>query len=159
MPRNDMCMNIFKLETIQVLPITLSEAWDFFSNPLNLAQITPPELGLQIKGHFDEKVHNGMLIEYTVRPLFGIPLPWLSEIKHVVEPFSFVDEQKVGPYKLWYHYHAFKQVEGGVEVKDIVHYALPLSLIAPLLNHLIVRQKLERIFSYRREVLNVKFKR
>jgi ligand-binding SRPBCC domain-containing protein len=35
------------LERSQFLPITLNDAWEFFSSPRNLARITPPEIGLR----------------------------------------------------------------------------------------------------------------
>jgi len=153
-------MKVFKFERTQVLPISIEKAWEFFSNPLNLAEITPPSLSLRIKGNFNGRTTNGMIIEYTVSPLLGIKMDWVSEIKHVQEPFFFVDEQRAGPYKFWYHQHYFKAIgKDLVEVVDVVHYALPLGILAPLLNKYIVHDKLVGIFNFRKYVLEQKFAR
>jgi len=150
-------MKIFKLERSQELPLTLDEAWHFFSNPQNLSLITPPNLGLNIKGQFKGEIYNGMMIEYTVKPIGGMVMDWVSEIKHVNKPYLFVDEQRTGPYKIWYHQHFFKQKGNKVEVIDVVYYALPLGLFAPIINHLIIKGKLNEIFSYRKKILDEKF--
>ena len=36
------------LKTIQFLPVSITDAWDFFSNPANLKTITPPYMGFDI---------------------------------------------------------------------------------------------------------------
>ncbi len=151
-------MRVFKFERSQVLAISLEKAWEYFSNPLNLTEITPPNLALHIKGNLNGRTVNGMIIEYTVEPLLGIKIDWVSEIKHVHEPYSFVDEQRSGPYKFWYHQHFFKAIgKDQVEVVDVVHYSLPLGLLAPLLNKYIVQDKLAGIFDFRKHVLEQKF--
>jgi ligand-binding SRPBCC domain-containing protein len=33
---------------VQILPISLENAWDFFSNPANLKEITPAYMGFQV---------------------------------------------------------------------------------------------------------------
>jgi ligand-binding SRPBCC domain-containing protein len=94
------------------------------------------------------------MIEYTVAPLFGLPLTWLTEIVHVEAPHYFVDEQRVGPYKLWHHEHFFHQLDGGrVEVRDLVHYVPPLGPLGAVLNRIVIRPQLARIFSFREQEL------
>ncbi|MCA9398423.1 MAG: SRPBCC family protein [Candidatus Omnitrophica bacterium] len=150
-------MKIFTLTKHQFIPIPIEKAWEFFSNPHNLSEITPPDLALNIKTNNSSKIYSGMLIEYNVKPLFGLSCRWLTEIKHVCEPYFFIDEQRFGPYKFWYHQHFFKPVHGGVEIEDVVHYAIPFPGIDRLMNRWIVRKKLEQIFEYRRRVINNKF--
>ncbi len=153
-------MRLFKLERSQILPISIEQAWAYFSNPLNLAEITPPSLSFKIKGRFDGTTTNGMLIEYSVRPIFGVEMDWVSEIKHVQAPYYFVDEQRVGPYKLWYHQHIFRPLgKDQVNIVDLVHYALPLGPLAGFLNDCIVKDRLIGIFNYRKYVLEQKFQR
>lgn len=153
-----MGMKVFKMECSQILPISIEQAWEYFSNPINLAEITPPSLSLRIKGRYLGRTTNGMLIEYTVKPLWGIEMDWVSEIKHVQEPYYFVDEQRAGPYKLWYHQHIFKAAgDNQVEIIDVVHYALPLGPLAGVLNELIIKLKLAKIFDFRKRVLEEKF--
>ncbi len=121
------------------------------SSPYNLAQITPPHLGFQILSAKDdvEKMHAGQIIEYTVSPILGIKLYWVTEITHVNKGVFFVDEQRFGPYSFWHHKHFFKEIPGGVEMTDIVHYKLPFGRIGQLVNKFLVKKQLEIIFAYR----------
>jgi ligand-binding SRPBCC domain-containing protein len=148
---------LHRLRTLQQVPLSLDEAWAFFSDPRNLAVITPPDMGFVIHGDMPAAMYTGMLIEYTVRPLFGVPVRWVTEITHVGERRYFVDEQRAGPYRLWHHEHHFKEVPGGVEVTDLVSYMLPFGPLGDLLNRLIVQRRLEHIFDYRRAVLVDRF--
>jgi ligand-binding SRPBCC domain-containing protein len=49
-----------------------------------------------------------------------------------------VDEQRVGPYKLWHHQHFVEPVESGVLKTDIVSYQPPFGVIGALANKLII---------------------
>lgn len=151
-------MAIYSLKTVQTIPVGLEEAWSFFSNPANLNLITPGDMGFRIiSRHHGEKMYAGQIIEYTVRPLLGIPVYWMTEITRVEEGRYFVDEQRFGPYSLWHHQHHFRETDGGVEMTDIVHYKIPFWWIGDLANGLFVRKKLEQIFSYRKERVNELF--
>ena len=105
---------MYKIEREQFLPIPLQEAWDFFSSPSNLAKITPTSLGFVVHVNVPERMYPGLLIQYTVSQLLGIPMRWVTEITHVREGEYFVDEQRFGPYSIWHHEHFFTAVEGGV---------------------------------------------
>jgi ligand-binding SRPBCC domain-containing protein len=133
--------------------MSLDEAWEFFSNPANLNNITPAYMRFRILNKSGERMYPGQIITYTVRPLLGIPLFWMTEITHVKEKEYFVDEQRRGPYALWHHTHFFKNVPGGVEMTDIVHYRLPFGPLGRLLHWLFVRKQLNDIFDYRFTVL------
>lgn len=150
-------MRLYRLDRVQRLPVSLDEAWQYFSNPLNLGEITPPSLGLRVVEGGDEPMHPGMLISYRVHPILKLRLSWVTEITHVREPFYFVDEQRFGPYRFWHHQHRFSEVSGGVEVSDIVHYALPFGPIGRIAHHAVVARNLGRIFDYRRKVLEDRF--
>ncbi len=100
-----------------------------------------------------DKTYPGLFITYKVKPLLGIPMLWVTEITHVRERDYFVDEQRLGPYRIWHHQHHFKAVEGGVEMTDIVDYRLPLGPIGILMNALFIRKKLKQVFEYRRQRL------
>lgn len=150
-------MKTYRLLTKQTLPISLDQAWNFFSNPNNLREITPPELNMRIRTETDGRIYNGMIIEYDVTPLLGFRFKWLTEIKHLNAPQMFVDEQRFGPYQFWYHQHFFQEVEGGVEVTDLVHYRIPFAFLSPLINRLVVEGKLSQIFNYRRQILINRF--
>lgn len=149
----------YSLKTVQHLPITMEQAWEFFSNPANLQQITPSQLGFSIiSSHHREKMYAGQIIEYTVKPILGIPLYWMTEITHVEDKKYFIDEQRFGPYCLWHHQHHFKEVENGVEMTDIVHYKLPLGILGRIAHGLFVKKQLKEIFDYRYKVVAEKWK-
>jgi ligand-binding SRPBCC domain-containing protein len=138
------------LREVQRLPISLPEAWSFFSDPRNLPRITPPSLGLEVTSDLPGVMYPGMIITYRVRPIPWISVGWVTEITHVREPVLFVDEQRFGPYRFWHHEHHFREVEGGVEMEDIVHYALPFGTIGRVFGGPLARRRLEQIFSFRR---------
>ena len=94
-------------------------------------------------------MYAGLMIEYEVKPLLGIPMKWITEITHVDELKFFVDEQRKGPYKIRHHEHHFKQVENGIEMSDIVSYEIPFGVLGKLAHPLVVKSKLNQIFDYR----------
>lgn len=139
-----------KLQRVQRLPISLAKAWEYFSSPANLKEITPDYMGFDITSEFREKhMYAGQIISYKVRPFFNIPLSWTTEITHVREPHFFVDEQRVGPYKLWHHQHIFKEIPNGVEMTDIVHYDAGYGFLGGIMDNMIIRGRLDDIFDYR----------
>lgn len=141
----------------QVVPTTLQEAWDFIRRPENLNRITPPELDFEIVSDVPENMSNGLMIEYRI----GIPMlgkqSWLTEIKHIRDQHSFVDEQRIGPYKLWNHYHEIAEVEGGVRFIDHVHYALPFGPLGSIAHCVYVKKQLRHIFGFRENALQQLF--
>lgn len=138
------------LKTAQRLPIDIKTAWDFFSSPDNLKEITPEKMGFEVTSEYREKkMYPGMIITYKVHPLLGIPLNWATEITHVEDFKYFVDEQRFGPYKFWHHQHKFYEVEGGVEMVDILHYKVGFGFIGKLMNFLVVKGQLKQIFEFR----------
>lgn len=142
-------MKIYTLITKQIIPVSIDEAWDFFSSPKNLKIITPPYMGFDITNEVADKMYAGQIITYTVRPLFNIPMTWVTEITHVKDKEFFVDEQRFGPYALWHHKHFFKEIEKGVEMTDQVDYALPLGILGQFAHPIIVKNKLKEIFDFR----------
>jgi len=144
----------FKFESD--LPIPLAEAWDFFSSPLNLAKITPPEMNFVVTSGYtaDTKMYPGMLISYKVSPVFGIKMNWITEITHVKDMEYFVDEQRSGPYAMWHHQHHFKEIKGGVHMTDILTYAIPYGILGRLANTILVDREVKKIFAYREQAVN-----
>jgi ligand-binding SRPBCC domain-containing protein len=149
---------VYSFSTIQHIPVTIEQAWDFFSKPANLKDITPKNLGFEIVSKFHgAEMYPGQIIEYKVKPLLGIPLYWMTEITHVNPLQYFVDEQRFGPYTLWHHQHHFKAIAGGVEMKDIVNYKLPLFFLGDIANALFVKKQLQTIFNYRVKAVEERF--
>jgi ligand-binding SRPBCC domain-containing protein len=149
---------VYSLKTVQYIPISLEEAWDFFSRPENLRDITPSNMRFDIVSHHHgERMYAGQVIEYSVSPFTGISLYWMTEITHVEHQRFFVDEQRYGPFSLWHHQHHFKAVPGGVEMTDIVHYKVPLWFLGDIANVIMVRSRLKHIFNYRYEMISKRF--
>lgn len=146
-------MKIHTLHSKQNLPISVSEAWSFFSNPENLKVITPDYMGFHIRSGADRPMYVGQIIEYIVTPLFGIKTKWITEITHFVDQKYFVDEQRFGPYSLWHHKHFLKEIDGGVEMEDLLHYKLPFGFLGQLAHPFLVKPKLNEIFEYRKNKL------
>lgn len=148
-------MAIHTLVRTQLVHATLAECWDFFSDPRNLARITPPEMGFEVlTDPLPAGIRAGLMITYRVRPALGIPVLWLTEITHVHAPHGFTDEQRVGPYRVWHHEHSF--VEKGerlVEACDEVTYALPLGACGDIAAHWLVRRQLRAIFAFRKKAI------
>ncbi len=143
-------MDIYRIQKKQSLPADITTAWNFLSNPGNLKLITPPDMGFDILSNDPlPEMYAGQIISYKIKPFTGIALTWVTEITHVNEPFYFVDEQRFGPYKFWHHQHHLKEIPGGVEMTDIIHYALPLGFLGNIANKITVRKKLNEIFAFR----------
>lgn len=144
-------MKTYHLKKEQAIPVSLEEAWDFFSSPLNLSKITPDGMRFEITSDYtaDTKMYAGMLITYIISPFLGLKMDWMTEITHVKEGEYFVDEQRFGPYALWHHQHHFKAVKGGVIMTDILDYAIPYGPIGRLANAILVEKQVKQIFDYR----------
>jgi ligand-binding SRPBCC domain-containing protein len=152
-------MKTFHLRFSQCLPISVSEAWDFFSSPLNLAKITPNEMAFTVTSPLraDEKMYPGMIITYKVSPIAGLKLNWMTEITQVKDHQYFIDEQRFGPYKFWHHQHHFKEIPGGVEMNDILTYGLPMGILGNIANSIFVADKLQQIFDFRKQKVEALF--
>jgi ligand-binding SRPBCC domain-containing protein len=137
----------------QILPITLQEAWEFFSNCRNLDLLTPPDVGMEIVHADSERMYEGQIISYRIRLAPLVRVTWVTEIKAVEEGRCFIDEQRFGPYKFWQHRHSFEAVPGGVKVGDTVHYMMPFGPLGDLAHALFARRKLEAIFDYRAKAM------
>ena len=151
-------MPFYQFSKEQKLNASLDEVWDFISSPGNLKQITPSYMGFDISSpNLAEKMYAGMMISYVVRPLFGIKTKWLTEITHVKDKSYFVDEQRFGPYVIWHHQHFIEPTDTGVLMKDIITYQPPFGVLGAIANTLIIQNKLEEIFEFRRVALEKRY--
>lgn len=146
-----------RIEYIQFVPASLDKVWDFFSSPSNLAKITPPEMGFIITSPVQKEMYPGMFITYKVSPALGIKLNWVTEITQISNMKFFIDEQRQGPYSIWHHEHHFKEVNGGVEMLDILYYKVPFGFIGTLADLFFVRNKVKGIFKYREKKIEALF--
>jgi ligand-binding SRPBCC domain-containing protein len=147
-------MPFYQFEQTQQIKAPLADVWSFISTPANLKLITPPYMGFDILSkNVAEKMYEGMLISYRVSPLLNIKTNWVTEITHIKEGHFFIDEQRQGPYKMWHHQHFIEPTPNGVLMRDIVSYIPPFGILGVLANKLIIKNKLEQIFEYRKIAL------
>lgn len=148
---------ITTLRQTQFLPVTLEKAWQYFSNPANLNDITPEYMSFEIRSDIPDKVYPGLLICYRIVPMFNLPMSWVTEITHVKEQDYFIDEQRFGPFAMWHHEHHFKAVEGGVMMTDLLSYRIGKSMLGYIAGKLLVHRRVKDIFAYRCEKLKLLF--
>lgn len=146
-------MKVYRLQRKQLLSTDIHTAWKFFTDPENLSKITPGYIKFTITKQTSFEMYPGMLLYYKIKPLLKLTMTWITEITQVYEPVWFLDEQRKGPYRMWRHQHIFKEADGGVEMEDIMDYAMPFGLLGRLVHFLVVAKKLEGIFDFRREAL------
>ncbi|MCF7969377.1 MAG: SRPBCC family protein [Methylococcaceae bacterium] len=146
-------MSIHLLTRKQFIPISLEQAWPFFSTPRNLEAITPGFLNFRITSAVPEEIYSGLIITYQISAVAGVPMTWVTEIKHVVPLHRFVDEQRIGPFRFWFHEHRFEAVPGGIEMTDIVHYVMPWSWLGELVHAVFIRRRLNAIFDFRHDYI------
>lgn len=150
-------MKIYRIHRRQWLPIDLDTAWDYFWTPRNLEAMTPSFLRFRITSPLPQRIYAGLIITYRISAVAGIPMTWVTEITHVDEPRSFVDEQRIGPFRLWHHRHGFRAVDGGIEMEDTVHYVMPWGCLGRLVHRAFISRRLERIFDFRAGFLAARF--
>ena len=147
-------MAFYQFKKTQEINSNIEKVWDFISNPNNLKKITPDYMGFDIVSeNIPAKMYEGMIIAYKVSPLFGLKTTWVTEITNCKEYRYFVDEQRVGPYKIWHHQHILEPAKNGVLMTDIISYQPPYGLLGKLANKIMIKRKLKEIFNYRTKAL------
>ena len=150
-------MAFYQYFSEQKVNASLEEVWDFISSPKNLKEITPDYMGFNILSGADRPMYAGQIIQYIVTPVLGIKTKWVTEITHCIDKHYFVDEQRFGPYALWHHKHFIKEIDGGVEMEDIIDYKVPFGWLGQLVHPILVKPKLEEIFNHRTKKLEELF--
>lgn len=135
----------------QFVPGDPESIWDFFAQPQNLHLLTPARLRFRICGTPAARMYTGQMIEYRIGILPGVWTRWLTEITHVRDGEFFVDEQRIGPYKIWHHEHHFEHVPGrrGLMMTDRITYDVGYGLLGGALEALWIRRQLATIFNFR----------
>jgi ligand-binding SRPBCC domain-containing protein len=150
-------MKLYTLAQVQHLPIPIDQAWQFFTDPNNLSRITPAWLDLRVVSASGASLYPGMIITFRVKPLWQMTYLWVTEITHVDAPHFFVDEMRFGPYRFWQHQHRFTETESGVEVKDVICYAVKGWPFGKILHHALIKPRLDDIFAFRGRILSTLF--
>lgn len=133
--------------------------WDFFATPRNLAAITPAHLGFEVIGELPPQMYAGQMIEYRIGLLPGVSTRWLTEITHLRVGELFVDEQRIGPYRLWHHEHHFAPTSDGrgVTMVDRITYDPGWGLLGGVVDTLWIKAQLRGIFDYRAKKIAARF--
>jgi len=142
-------MKIHIIEREIFLPRSPDEVFPFFSRAENLDALTPPWLHFNILTEPPIEMKEGTFIDYKLRVRI-LPIRWRSMITTWEPPHRFIDEQVKGPYRKWVHEHAFVEHDGGTLARDRVEYAV---LGGSIINRMLVRRDLEKIFDYRHQRL------
>lgn len=151
-------MAYYQIIQTQKIPASMDQVWDFISKPGNLKKITPSSMDFVVtSNNGDDDMYAGMIVTYVLRPMLGIRTKWVTEITHVKNKEYFVDEQRLGPYKMWHHQHKIEPIEGGVLMTDIVTYIPPMGWLGAIANSLFIRKKLKEIFDFRTQAVNENF--
>jgi ligand-binding SRPBCC domain-containing protein len=146
-------MKIYTFSSKQNVPISLDEAWKFLTNSDNLSIMTPSYMNFKKISKDNRPLYAGQIIQYSVTPIFGIPAKWVSEITQIKDKDYFVDIQLFGPYAMWHHKHFIKEIDGGVEMEDLIDYKIPLGILGQMVHPFLVKPKLEEIFAFRKAKL------
>lgn len=153
-------MSFYQFQRTQKIPANLDRVWNFISAPANLKKITPANMGFEItSGNAGASMYEGMIISYHVKPVFNIKTLWVTEITHVVPKKYFVDEQRIGPYKMWHHQHKLEEINGGVLMTDIISYQPPMGFLGKIANTILIQNELKKIFDFRTKALEDLFGR
>lgn len=142
----------------QFIPRSLDKVWLFFSRPENLNALTPENMSFEILSDIkDTEMYEGMMVMYKISPFLGIKMDWVTEITYIKDQHYFIDEQRFGPYALWHHEHHFEEQEGGVLMTDMLHYKVPYGIIGTIADAVLVNNKIEQIFAFRKKAIEQLF--
>ena len=151
-------MKCYELTWEQFIDQPIEKVFNYFSQPDNLEEITPPRLKFTILTPCPIPMEKGSLIDYTIK-ILGFPIHWRTLIASYNPPHGFVDEQIKGPYIIWHHRHSFKDINGGTMIQDTVRYVVPMGIIGRFLNFIWIQKDLKGIFAYRKIIISNKFEK
>lgn len=140
----------YTLQSAQLIRAEIDEVWKFFSRPQNLSTITPDYMNFKIINNVNEQAYTGQVIAYRLNLFPLIKASWLTEITAVMEHRFFIDEQRIGPYRIWHHEHYFESTDAGVMMHDKITFVLPFGVLHFIGFPLLVKPQLKKIFDYRR---------
>ena len=146
---------LYTLYAKQTVAKEIDLLWDFFRKPSNLNKLTPEDVDFKIISGKSDDFYEGKIISYKIKPFKMITLNWVTEISQVKEGSYFVDNQILGPYKMWHHEHHFKSnSDGTTDIIDKVKYKVPFYILGRLMHKMFIRKKLFNIFMYRQKKIN-----
>ncbi len=148
----------YRFETNQQLAAGVDDVWEFWATIEGFAALQPPENQFSVidnTGGNDLAV--GQEVGYRLRLA---PMLWSGGRQRFVEvePKSrFTDEQLEGTWKTFRHQHLLGEIDGGVEIKNVVDYSIPLEPLSRPLHRLMIATSLNKIAKWERQVFADRF--
>src|SRR5699024_2636994 len=99
----------------------------------------------------------GQIIDYSVSALANIHPQWGTEVTNDIENEYFMDEQRRGPSSFWHHKHFIHPISRGADAEDRGDYQLRLGIEGNIMHRIMIKRKLNDIFSYRKDKLTLLF--
>lgn len=149
-------VKIYTLRQEQLVNRSRDEVFAFFARPENLTMITPPWLGFVLLTPRPVRMREGAFIDYSIR-LMNLSIRWTSVVTEYEPPECFVDQQLRGPYSYWRHTHTFTETPQGTLIVDEVRYILRFGVLGRLAHALYVERALDRVFDYRKAIIEKAF--
>jgi len=142
-----------------IIKSDINTVWDFFSRPENLNNITPDDMKFEyLTDTSGKQMYEGMIIKYKVSPFPGVKMHWVTEITKIENKKYFVDEQRIGPYKMWHHEHHFRAIDDNTtEMIDILNYNVGRGIIGTIADKLVINSKVDSIFEFRQATIDKHF--
>lgn len=155
----------------QWIPEPLERVFSFFSEPLNLPRLMPPELAAELltvrkvsppspeTAAASSAAGVGTEISLSVRLLPFMPYRtrWVARIVEFEPNRHFVDVQVKGPFRRWRHRHEFESTERdgkpGTLVRDDLEYEIGFGLLGDMVARWLVARKVQSTFAARQQRL------
>ena len=145
----------YLLSSTTTLNAPLARTFEFFSKPDNLGLLTPSGMQFMITGQ-PAAMAESAAIDYRIR-VGAVSMRWRTRIACWEPGHRFVDVQESGPYRSWYHEHAFRADGPRTIMEDRVYYAPPFGVLGRMAHALVIAPMLRRIFQYRQDVIRLRF--
>lgn len=146
----------FRLAADLEVAAPIGEVVEFFSSPSNLGALSPAGLAFAVRG--DEPAQTSVGYRFGLGLQVGpVPVQWEVEVLRHELHRGFSDMQRGGPFRGWWHEHAFTATTSGTRVLDRVLYAPPLGPIGAAAHALFIEDRLQAVFDYRRRALRWRF--
>jgi ligand-binding SRPBCC domain-containing protein len=84
---------------------------------------------------------------------FGVTWTMTSVISEWDRPHRFVDEQRTGPFKSFWHEHRFTADDDGTWLDDDVRFEAPLGFLGTIAERLVLQRYMPHLIDVRNEFL------
>ncbi len=145
-------MSRFDYESTIKAPAAL--VFDWHHDPAALEKLTPPWDPVTVVGTPARIDESGARTTLKITLLGLFPVYWVAEHRNYQAGRSFQDIQIKGPFTRWCHTHSVEPIdEHSCRYIDQIDYAVPFGWLGGVLGGRLVRQKLNKMFAYRHQVV------